>query len=249
MFKLKKFVNNALEEMFGYTISKSYDLDLDRRLSALEASIIKRVRDRTMTNANSIVNLISATNYISKFGVEGAFVECGVWRGGSAMAFCLASMNLGMNDRDVYLMDTFEGFTNVSERDYQLSDRRSAKELFDVDPNYICSASLEDVKIGIAETQYPSERVHYLVGDIVETSPNCLPKEIAVLRLDTDYYESTLWELKHLFPRVSKNGIIIIDDYDHWSGAREACDEYFSSNDQNIFMMHMEYGRLIFKNG
>jgi hypothetical protein len=67
---------------------------------------------------------------------------------------------------------------------------------------------------------------------VEETIPQHAPEQISVLRLDTDWYSSTKHELMHLFPRLSKNGVLIIDDYGHWAGARKAVDEYFA--DQTI---------------
>ena len=72
-----------------------------------------------------------------------------------------------------------------------------------------------------------------------------MPERIALLRIDTDWYESTRHELVHLYPRLSPGGVLIIDDYGHWQGARKAVDEYFQAG---LFLNHIDYtGRLAIK--
>jgi hypothetical protein len=200
-----------------------------------------------MTNSNSIANLVAATKYVNNMNIQGAFVECGVWRGGSAMAFCLSSLEQGVDTRELFLLDTYEGFSQVNEVDFEISNGKLASDLLKIDTNYLCHASLNDVKIGMRETKYPTDKIHYLVGDVVNTDLTLLPKEIAILRLDTDYYDSTKWELENLFPLLVEGGVLIIDDYDHWNGCRQACDEYFMNKD-SIFLIQMQYGRIMIKN-
>ena len=75
-----------------------------------------------------------------------------------------------------------------------------------------------------------------------------LPKKISLLRLDTDFYESTKIELEELYPLLSKNGILIIDDYGHWKGARKAVDEYFKKKKLFPFLNKVDYScRLMIK--
>jgi O-methyltransferase len=75
--------------------------------------------------------------------------------------------------------------------------------------------------------------------------PEFAPECISLLRLDTDWYESTRHELIHLFSRISKGGVIIIDDYGHWKGAREAVDEYIRENNIKILLNRIDYtGRI-----
>ena len=245
---LKYEVNKVLRKITGYQISKPYSFLDDPRLSVGEKTIYSKVSNRTMTNSNSIANLVAATKYVNNLEIQGAFVECGVWRGGSAMAFCLSNLEQGVNTRELFLLDTYEGFSQVNEVDFEISNGKMASDLLKIDTNYLCYANLDDVKIGMRETKYPTEKIHYLVGDVINTDLTLLPKEIAILRLDTDYYESTKWELENLFPLLVPGGVLIIDDYDHWNGCRQACDEYFLE-DGSIFLIQMQYGRIMIKNG
>ncbi len=97
-------------------------------------------------------------------------------------------------------------------------------------------------------TGYPKEKIHLIKGKVEDTIPENIPKEIALLRLDTDWYESTKHELIHLFPLLKPNGILIIDDYGHWEGARKAVDEYISDNNIHILLNRIDYsGRISVK--
>ena len=244
----KLIVNNFLNRLTGYHFAKPYSLNKDARLSDIEKEIYLKVQQRTMTNANSIANLIAAAKYVNDRQVPGAFVECGVWRGGSAMAYCYSNLEQNVVDREVFLLDTYQGYSNVNENDFEISNGRRAQDLFKEDANYFCSADLDDVQRGITETGYPVEKVHYLVGDVVDTDLILLPKQISILRLDTDYYDSTKWELENLYHRLTPGGVLIIDDYDHWNGCRKACDEFFKNNNGSL-LIQMEYGRIMIKHG
>ena len=96
-----------------------------------------------------------------------------------------------------------------------------------------------------AATGYPAERLHFVEGKVEDTIPEQAPERIALLRLDTDWYESTRHELEHLYPRLSPGGVLIIDDYGHWEGARQAVDEYFKGE---VYLHRIDYtGRLAIK--
>ncbi len=108
-----------------------------------------------------------------------------------------------------------------------------------------CLATLEDVQQNFARTGYPRERVHFVKGKVEDTIPGQAPEQIAILRLDTDFYESTAHELKHLYSRISPGGVLIIDDYGHWAGARKAVDEFFSAHGHPLLLNRIDYtGRL-----
>jgi hypothetical protein len=100
----------------------------------------------------------------------------------------------------------------------------------------------------MATTGYPETKVHYVRGKVEDTIPGTMPGEIAILRLDTDWYESTRHELVHLFPLLTRGGVLILDDYGHWQGARAAVDEYFDQYRQPILLNRIdETGRIAIK--
>jgi hypothetical protein len=108
-----------------------------------------------------------------------------------------------------------------------------------------CYASIEDVRQNILSTGYPEEKIYLVKGKVEHTIPKILPEKLSLLRLDTDWYESTKHELIHLCPQLSPEGILIIDDYGHWQGARKAVDEYFAEQNRKIYLHRIDYtGRI-----
>ncbi len=220
--------------------------------SAQDVETINSVLTFTMTGPDRILAVIQSIRYLLRAGIPGSIVECGVWRGGSMMAAALALLQCGATDRDLFLFDTFEGMTKPSALDISYSNDPAHVEFARLkktdDRAAWCDASLEDVRNNLLATGYNSERLHFVKGKVEETIPDLAPEKIALLRLDTDWYESTRHELLHLYPRLSPGGVLIIDDYGHWLGARKATDEYFSQNNIHILLNRIDYtGRIAVK--
>jgi hypothetical protein len=210
------------------------------------------VRPYTRTSPERIHAVIEAVRYVIRRGIPGAIVECGVWRGGSMMAAARTLLALRVTDRNLYLFDTYEGMSAPSDRDVDLSGRRAANVLAESsrtdESSYWCYASLDDVQRSVASIGYPEARVHYVRGKVEETVPAQAPAEIALLRLDTDWYESTKHELNHLYPRLASGGVLIIDDYGHWQGSRQATDEFIEATPGFGLLTRIDYtGRLAIK--
>lgn len=217
--------------------------------SPIEGQIRHIAAKYTMTSAERLNSLIRAVSYIIKEGISGGIVECGVWRGGSMLAAALTLKQLGISDRDLYLFDTYEGMTEPGEEDKDLHNV-SAKELLqgeerNRDSQIWCYAGLNEVKSTMGQSDYPASRINYIAGDVKETLPDQAPEEIALLRLDTDWYESTRHEMEVLFPKLSPGGVLIIDDYGHWKGAKQAVDEYLQKHPGAIELHPIDYtGRI-----
>lgn len=221
-----------------------------------EREILERVRPYTLTSSERLIALMDATSHVVRREIPGALVECGVWKGGSVLAAIEVLRRLGVTDRDIYLYDTFEGMTPPTELDtspfeqersalnewkrYEGEGRRAWDWAFGADV-----FSIDDVRGLLYTTGYPADRIHFVVGPVEDTLPDQSPGEIAVLRLDTDWFESTRHELVHLYPKLSRGGVLIIDDYGHWEGARRAVDEYFSSEAEPLLLARIDYtGRM-----
>jgi O-methyltransferase len=213
-----------------------------------EKAIVDAVRPWTMTGLERIYAVMQAARYVSDHNIPGSIVECGVWRGGSMAAVARSLLQKNDVSRDLYLFDTFEGLPDPKAEDIEYSGTHAA-EVIRRDPTARCGeAPLDQVREVMRATGYPESKIHLIAGKVEETIPASAPDTIALLRLDTDWYESTMHELVHLFPRLSKAGVIIIDDYGHWLGARKACDEYFSSNHVPILLNRIDYtGRIALK--
>jgi O-methyltransferase len=205
---------------------------------------IKRVRPFTLTSPERIFSLIHAVRHVVGAGIPGAFVECGVWRGGSMMAAALTLLELGKQDVDLYLFDTYDGMTAPSAADVDLSGLAASGRYTRTKTNSgstWCRASLEDVQANLAGTRYDPGKIHFVRGMVEATIPAEAPASISILRLDTDWYESTRHELEHLFPRLVPGGVLIIDDYGHWQGSRRATDEYFAAHGISMLLNRVDY--------
>lgn len=175
---------------------------------------------------------IQALNYVDCNQVPGDIVECGVWKGGNLILAALVRQRLGF-DREIWGYDTFEGMTRPTRNDIKPGfgvdalakfEQRNKGDIVDW-----CYVPLHEV-----ERNYRSAvgdlNVRLIKGPVQDTLcvESNLPRSIAVLRLDTDFYESTKVELEILYPRLSAGGVLIVDDYGVWAGSRKAVDEYFS---------------------
>jgi hypothetical protein len=204
-----------------------------------------------MTGPERVFALRQAVLHVLKQRIPGDIVECGVWRGGSMMAVARTLRDSGVIDKNLYLFDTFDGMSSPTQEDVSV-DGDSADQLMAksdrIAESVWARCSLKEVKRNLNLTGYPPERMFFIKGKVEETIPEQAPAQIALLRLDTDWYESTYHELVHLYPRLSPGGILIIDDYGHWAGARKAVDEYFAEHRLNLFLHRIDYtGRICIK--
>lgn len=204
-----------------------------------------------MTGPIRLLALVDAVRYCVARNVPGAFAECGVWRGGSVLAMILTLQDLGRADRDIYLYDTFEGMTEPSQHDVSKFEAPALTawtkaERGDELPEWghllVPGTFTEDaVRAVLTDTGYPADRLHFVRGPVEQTLPHHAPESLALLRLDTDWYESTRHELVHLFPRLEPGGVLIVDDYGHWEGARRAVDEYLEMSNQPLLLHRIDY--------
>ncbi|MCA6489469.1 MAG: class I SAM-dependent methyltransferase [Chitinophagaceae bacterium] len=207
--------------------------------------IIQRVKPFTMTSNERLYCLIESVKYIINNNIEGDFVECGVWKGGSMMAAALTLQHLGINNRKLYLYDTYSGMTEPTEADTSYQGEKASdllkKDVKIKDESVVWAySSLEMVRKNVLSTGYPENNIVFIEGDVLKTIPNTIPEKVALLRLDTDWYESTRHEMIHLFPLLVKSGVLIIDDYGFWRGSRKAIDEYISEHKPVILLNRID---------
>jgi len=197
------------------------------------------VKDYTMTSIEKIYALYQSVKYIITNNIPGDFVECGVWRGGSAMAMALTLKTLGA-ERDIYLYDLFGApvLETLKVEDYkgdiEVVEEGEQPELWKV--------SLAEVKNNLKTTGYPDGRFVFAEGPVEKTLPLILPSQISLLRLDTDFYESTYLELKYLYPKLSFNGVLIIDDYGQYFECKRAVDQFFDENRTHVLLNRIDLG-------
>lgn len=202
--------------------------------------LYEKVKPYTMTNLERLYSLYKSVEYICKRSVDGDFVECGVWKGGSSMLMALTLQKFGQTHRKLYLYDTFSGMTPPGADDISI-EGADANVLYEVTEDW-CSAGLTEVKNNMASTGYPKENVFFIEGMVEETIPNTLPGKLAILRLDTDWYDSTYHEMTHLYPLLEKTGVLIIDDYGYWKGSKKAIDQYFAEQNQQLLLLRTDEG-------
>ena len=208
-------------------------------------SIIQRVLPYTMTSPERLAALCQSIEYLVRAKIPGDIVECGVWKGGSAMAAALALIKFGDAERHLHLFDTFEGMTAPSDKDREVLTGRTATQVMSgtdkTTSDLWAYSPLDEVTRNLALTEFPNERLHFVQGKVEDTIPRQAPATIALMRLDTDWYKSTRHEMEQLFPRLSIGGILIIDDYGHWQGSRDAVDEYIAKNRLRLMLHRIDY--------
>jgi hypothetical protein len=223
---------------FGFQIRRAsrsagkYEFPVEA--SQVEKDIIEYVLNKslTMVSVDRLWAAISSTKYVVNAGIEGDVVECGVWRGGCSLAMAMTIKELG-SSKKVYLFDTFAGMTKPTELDIVESSKLPALNKFlknaRASHNAWSYAPIEEVEANFAEADC-LHIANFVKGDVLETldNPANLPAHISLLRLDTDWFESTKKELDILYPILSINGVLLIDDYGHWQGSRRAFDQFFS---------------------
>ncbi len=251
----------AVDETKTEILSNLSDIELERKklmddhipfltfddFTIDEIEIIKSVLPFTMTGPLRIVSLIRAVKYIIHHKIPGDFIECGVWKGGSMMVIAETLLQMGIKNRNLYLYDTFEGMSNPTDVDISFKNEKAEILLNkDIDfrengNNIWCYSTVDEVKNNLHSTGYDPSRIHFIEGKVEDTIPGTLPTAIALLRLDTDWYDSTIHELNYLYPLLSKKGILLIDDYGQWMGQKKAVDEYLVKHKIGIFLNRVDF--------
>ncbi len=227
---------------FGYDIRKiNENIDIVEK-NEYEKSLMNKVKKFTLTNDERIWLLIQAFKIINKNQIQGDIVECGVWKGGNLILLGELCQKFKI-DKKIFGYDTFEGMTEPTKHDVNFYNKSAKKNMDKYKNNkndensFWVANNLENTKNNILKnTIYKNFKL--IKGDVLKTLnvKENLPSRISLLRLDTDFYESTKKELEILYPLLRKGGILIIDDYGQWKGCRKAVDEFFIDKNVNFFM-------------
>jgi O-methyltransferase len=240
---LKKMAQDFLHS-FGYEIRR-YPVSFDAAMETDFRTYAKKLNGLHAQSLERLYSLYKAVLHIETHNIPGAIVECGVYKGASPMMAAYVLNGLKSFERKIYLYDTFEGMTPAGENDIELATGKKARDIFRLiglkDWKDWSAATLDEVRENTELTSYPKENFIFIKGKVQETLPAQAPEKIALLRLDTDWYESTYHELTHLFPRLSVGGVLILDDYGHWKGAKDAVDQYFKETKHKIFLQRIDY--------
>ena len=199
--------------------------------------IFKIVSPWTMVGKNSLRHVFDYVSHVNEQELEGDIVECGVWMGGATVTMMFAQLK-SKHERDFWLFDTFSGLPPPSKKDDERSKRIYKQVITGTAHSRQRSGLVLNgkwnygpkpiVKNLIRSTGYSLDKVHLVEGKVEDTLRSThLPDKIAILRLDTDWYSSTKVELDLLWDRLISGGLLYIDDYCAWGGARKAVDEFF----------------------
>jgi O-methyltransferase len=241
----------------GYELRKKEErprLGYDLEEAAVAA--IEKIRPYTMLPAERLITLYQQAAHCEKTGLAGDFVECGVWKGGSVALMALANLQQGASRRDLHL---FDAFTDICEPDQAVDGERAIREVKAWGKGGGVGGKLAPVSgfydsMGGAGTLegnkelmekvvgYPAKRLHYHVGWFQDTLPKDAPaiREIAILRLDGDWYASTKVCLEHLYDKVVPGGFVIVDDYGAYDGCRKAVDEFRAARGVSAYLHHID---------
>ena len=244
-------ISRYLLSFLGYQITLSTANIEFPELDKTEKDFITRIQSRglTMTSYESMCVLASCCKYVINAGIQGDFVETGVWRGGSS----ILAAKLLPDNRGIHLFDTFEGMPEPGKEDFRIGEEDSSlthakwERLRADSGSHWVKSPINEVKKNFKDFAVENSRLYFVVGMVEETSVSHPVDTISILRIDTDFYSSTKSALCAFWPKLNTRGVLILDDYAHWDGARKAIDEYFQ--DKSILMLPIPNsgGRIVIK--
>lgn len=218
---------------FNDKIIKYKDIDDPFFCNVIMPNCMNNIMASGFGSFETIYAAYNNVKYIVENKIPGDIVECGVWRGGITQLAALTMIHLKDTSRKIYLYDTFEGMPKPEDEDLDWDGNRALDTWRTIalkGEKWGFGGDINSVNQLMLSTKYPNEKIIITKGKVEDTIPNVIPKKISLLRLDTDFYKSTLHELNHLFPILVLGGILVIDDYGYFLGSRKATDEYFKKN-------------------
>ena len=201
----------------------------------------------TMVSENRLELIYNEVRDLNARGVKGDIVECGVWAGGASLTMLYAQLSNGSSvSREFWMFDTYDGLprpdsTNDGEKEKEMWDSIASGKMMGNRKKSVGSkwnyAPLALVQAVLSTSGYPSPKLHFIQGKVEETVPrlatsNSLPTTIALLRLDTDWYDSTRAEIEMLYDRLAPGGLLVVDDYCTWGGSTKAINEFYGGKEE-----------------
>ena len=250
---IKLFIQKTLAK-FGYIIVKQNQWRPKQNFESLDISedIKPKIIGNTMLYEIRLVNILLVSEYLLSSKIEGDFVECGVWKGGS-VALMAHFLKIKNEIRDIHLFDCFD---DICQPDSEVDGEKAIREAGGMD---FAKGELKPLKgiydnhggagneikvqsLIVNEIGYPSEHVIIHKGWFQDTLPEARDKiqKIALLRLDGDWYASTMVCLESLYEKVAIGGIVIIDDYECYEGCKRAVDEFLLKINFKPFLIKVD---------
>lgn len=184
----------------------------------------------SMLPLSRIDNIEQCARDVVARDVPGDFIETGVWRGGATIYMRAILKALGVRDRTVWVADSFEGLPEPDAERFPIEAQAHRGAVMRKGYKHF-AAGLDEVQNNFRAFGLLDDRVRILKGWFKDTLPGAPIERLALMRLDGDYYESTMDALTALYDRLSIGGYVIIDDYgeDAWTYCRQAVDEFRAS--------------------
>ncbi len=223
--QLKRMLTNTLERN---------EPDVDQTTPAFAARFLKHYIDGpalSMLPLARMDNIESCASDVVSRGVPGDFIETGVWRGGAVIFMRALLKARGVTDRKVWVADSFEGLPEPDAERFPLEAQAHGGAVMREGYKHF-AVTIDDVRANFERFGMLDDQVVFLKGWFKDTLPRAPIDRLALMRLDGDYYESTMDALKALYDKLSIGGYAIIDDYgeDEWTYCRQAVDEFRSAH-------------------
>jgi O-methyltransferase len=218
LYSLNKFIAKGTKGKFVISEVQEYNREL--RVNGLDWPTYAD----SMIGLKRMNNIEFCFNQVIQDGIVGDFIETGVWRGGSTIFMAALLKENKISDRKVWVADSFEGLPKPNEEKY-IHDKG--------DPHYLykeLAISIDTVKDNFRKYDLLGDNIVFLKGWFKDTLPTAPIEKLSIIRLDGDMYESTMDGLVNLYPKLSKGGYIIIDDWGAVKACQQAVIDYRNEN-------------------
>lgn len=228
--------------------------------------LIKKIRPYTMLSTTRLISLYTQVKYCEQSNLKGDYMECGVWKGGAVGLMALTNQLYGRKRRNLFLFDSFDDicppdpkidgframqdtlkYSNKSDLNKLKSDaKKPIKGFYD---SFGGKGTLSQNKqLLLSKIKYDKKYVHFYKGWFEDTMPKTFKAvdNLAILRIDADWYKSVYICLKYFYPKVVKGGFIIVDDYGYYEGCTKAVNKYFLEHNIQIYPNRIDSGSVYF---
>lgn len=243
---LKKIILNFINTT-GYILKKKSYFKKYESIPSLgiqQKKIISIASKLTMTPIIRQYALLNLLDYIFRKNIKGDLVECGVWFGGNLIIFDQLKKKYN-SKKKIYGYDTFSGMPKPTVKDKDMQKKQFFETYKDLNKKYYSPKkfNLLKVKKNLNLNKVNLKEIKLFKGRVEDTlvKKENLPNKISLLRLDTDWFESTNVSLNQLYPRLVKGGVLIIDDYGWNSGCKKATDNYFKKKGGEVSFFRIDH--------
>ncbi len=192
----------------------------------------------TMVGIKRLENIQYCLETIIRENIPGDLIETGVWRGGCVIFMNAILRAYCITNRKIWVADSFFGMPTPDFEKYP-HDKGN-----DLSMNLELSVSLQQVKANFRKYELLDDNVRFIKGWFSDSLPFAPIKQLALLRLDADLYESTMTSLTNLYPKLVLGGFVIVDDYGVFDACKQAIHDYRHQNNITSELIDIDgYGK------